>query len=115
MYASTNMADEVIEISPTDHQVASKCTDFHVLGCKIRIDVYGYEPSKYKITCSTSEDIIQLQDRNPVTGFVDYGNFDHYVIYSSNYDENVSITVTPLSGDPDLFVSVSCIKIFRVV
>ena len=75
--------------------------------CVIRIAVYGYRTSGYKIMASTRLAPVELTGNLPAMGFVAAGEYRHYKIRKSSDTSMLTFLLTPLGGDPDL-VSLRC-------
>lgn len=91
-----------IEIHATDDAfVAAGCS---VGGCTLRIGVLGFRTSEYTLVATTGNVSTTLPPGIPVRDSVVQGSYDYY-IFSVDVAAAFSIVVTPLSGDPDLFVS----------
>jgi hypothetical protein len=88
-------ADRII-MAPTD---ADYCTH-----CVWKISVYGFADSIFTITYSTGG-ITDLQDGVPTDGFVSAGNYSYYRFYIPSANSDVQISLTPETGDADMYVS----------
>lgn len=102
---------EYITIRDSDSQVQnSPCKAVNV-SCVINIAVFGYSRSLawYQISASSGR-ATMLSDGMPVTDYVDnslYRYFQFRTDYNADPQDAIIITVTPLSGDPDVFVGTS--------
>lgn len=85
---------------------------------KLYIGVYGETPAKYSIVAtskaeqakdgaatSTSSSSTLLRDGIPQSGHINHGEIGYYTYHVDNSGCKLTFSVTPLSGDPDLFVS----------
>eukprot|EP00499_Haloplacidia_sp_CaronLabIsolate_P003203 CAMPEP_0196770370 /NCGR_PEP_ID=MMETSP1104-20130614/1097_1 /TAXON_ID=33652 /ORGANISM="Cafeteria sp., Strain Caron Lab Isolate" /LENGTH=2418 /DNA_ID=CAMNT_0042140481 /DNA_START=96 /DNA_END=7352 /DNA_ORIENTATION=+ len=99
-YASlSSRGEDVIVIHPHNNGGAY-CTD-----CWVHIAVYGYHTAAFTLTASMYEDIVPLQDGRPITEHVERGVSEHFSFFVPTNGTTLTITVTPIMGDPDLYVS----------
>ena len=114
--------------SPASHQFAS----FHLSGiefvgltpeivssskdcptgqdCFATIAVRGFSNCSYLITAAGthgSDNITRLNAGVPVPGHVAPDNFEYYSFQPADYSVPTVISLTPRSGDPDMFIKVS--------
>ena len=73
--------------------------------CYVYIGVYGYDSSSYSITAAAAESTKVLQDGTPVRGSVGPHAYSYYRFTVRQHNRKLKISVTPVSGDPDLVVS----------
>lgn len=88
---------DVIRIQPGD---AHYCR-----GCWARVAVYGYRTSAYTITTSTDHSIVALQDGVPVQERLQARQYEYFSLFVEPGNKEMVVTVTPIVGDPDLFMS----------
>jgi len=100
-YASTLMAgDEIINITPASRFYNNTAT--------MAIAVYGYSNATYSITYATSSAVVQLANGIAQSGIV-AGLGTYYTYYYVSVDgpgADVTLSLTALAGDPDMFVDV---------
>ena len=102
-YRSNSVAgEEVILIKKTDNAYKNSCAGKD--RCHVYIAVYGYDNSQYTITAAKSDGITTLRENVPARENVDAGHYEYFKFTSTEH-LNVLFSLTPLSGDPDLFVS----------
>jgi hypothetical protein len=105
-YASYRAAgDEDIVIRNTDLAYNETCGLLSPgVTCVASIAVYGFNASQYVITAFSA--VRRLADGLPVTAFVASAQYTYFSFQQDN-PKPFAITLVPLSGDPDLFVSVA--------
>ncbi len=79
---------------------SSACTN-----CWYDVMVHSNVKSFYVITAQTSNTVLDLPSGLPVTSTVQEGQVVYYSIFIESPDRDLVVSVTPQSGDPDLFVS----------
>lgn len=99
--SSTPDGTEKVTIRTTDPIFRKYCNP-SMPTCTLLIAAYGFTSSSYTIT-ATAGRYIQLQNGQPVTDAVNAGEFVYYRFTSSPGLATV-VTVSPLSGDPDLYI-----------
>jgi hypothetical protein len=105
MYRSTQISgDDLVVIRHEDPAVAANCLTHSTSGCEVLIDVEAYKESQYSITCSLAGDSVELISGKPVTSLVSRKAKDYYVLPVDALN-TLRITVTPISGDPDVYIS----------
>jgi hypothetical protein len=77
---------------------------FPPVGTPLYVTVFGRRDAVYSISASASANRI-LRDGIPQQGSVTYTTPQYYEIYVSAPGCSLSLTVTPFSGDPDLYAS----------
>jgi hypothetical protein len=65
--------------------------------------VFGYQEGDYTLTAESG--LATLQNAVPATGHIDATQSAYYRVYNANPDGKVVISVTTLTGDPDLYVT----------
>lgn len=79
---------------------ACYCTD-----CDLYITVHGFIASSYSVSVVTESGTTELQDGVPAQGHSDRGEYKYFKLNINQPATEVDVQVTPVSGDPDLFVS----------
>lgn len=79
-------------------------TDSRLCLCTYIIGVYGYTAASYSLV-AVSSDFVQLQDGQPQAGQVAKGAFAYYRIEVPDAGSDITFSVTPLAGNPQLFIS----------
>lgn len=75
-------------------------------GCTIRIGVHAYSSAGFTLTASSSVKAIELQGNIPLIGYVERGGYKYYKIMKRTLNtSSLNFVLTPLTGDPDLYVS----------
>lgn len=103
--AISSFGNDNIEIAGTDVAFAtgnngSSCA---LGGCLLKIAVLGFRDSEYSIVATTSNTATTLIPGVPMRDSVSQGSYDYYEFNLNSYSP-ISVVLTPLSGDPDLFV-----------
>lgn len=94
-----------------EHQWSSAMSGGEVIrigdapGANYIVGVYAYHTSSYSLTVNIEGGITQLMEGAPISGQVQQGEYIYYKLFVTSPDYDVSIIVTPLSGDPDLYAS----------
>ena len=102
-YSSSSFdGPEVITIRSTDYAVGLNCDAGQT--CPIKIGVTGYTNATFTIEV-TMETYTQLQDGVALFDVVGANQYDLFVFYNDNPNANLSFSVTPYSGDPDMFIT----------
>jgi hypothetical protein len=70
------------------------------------VGVYAYSTCAYSLTGTSSSGIVELQAGAPQQGSLQAHQFDYYRIFVYSWRKDLTISVTPFSGDPDLYISV---------
>lgn len=100
--AISAFGNDNIEIAATDFPfVNASCA---TLGCQLRIAVMGFRTSEYTLIASAGTNCKSLVPGVPMRDAVSVSSYDYYC-FSVDQAAPFAIVVTPLSGDPDLFVS----------
>jgi len=68
------------------------------------IAVYGYSQTSFSLTVTTTGSLTTLQNGTPLTNSMTQGQW-HYYMLPVNAEEDVTVSVTSFSGDPDIYVS----------
>lgn len=92
---------EFISLQPTQTPYQQACA-FPGGQCNATILVYGFTASRYTLTASIG--VINLPDSQPINAAVG-ANAYVYFQYTTTNAVPLTISVTPITGDPDLFVS----------
>ena len=71
--------------------------------CLARVGVYAFTPSFFSITAFSGNALL-LPENVPIRGVLQKGDVDHFVYEYDGSDNAVVFTVTPLSGDVDLYI-----------
>ena len=64
----------------------------------------GELSAQFALTAFMSDTIVRLQDRVPFRSFVRADQVNHYLVEATNKTD-LFITLTPISGDPDMYFS----------
>ncbi|CAN0285167.1 unnamed protein product, partial [Phaeothamnion confervicola] len=95
-------APERVLLRPEDDAFREAC-GASVRACRIRAAVYGFVETEYSITAGTAAAAVTLLGGRPVAAVVAEGKYEYFDITQRDPGE-VSIAVTPSSGDVRLFV-----------
>ena len=98
--AISAFGNDNIEISATDPLFQQYCVPD---GCILRIAVLGFQTSQYTLVATSSGVSTNLVPGVPVRDAVMKGFYDYYTFFVESVAP-IAFVVTPLSGDPDLFV-----------
>lgn len=94
----------VIRISPTDPNYCTDCGYLvYVQGTQFSID----HSAAFTLAFSLEAPIIRLQYDITYSGEVSKDHYKHYSLPLANDDKEVSVSVTPITGDLQLFISIS--------
>lgn len=93
------MTSQTIVIQKNDENACRKA------GCEYIALVYGRSPSNYTIVASSSHSTTRLQDGIAQRAMVAEGTYEYFIFELTNPKAELSFTTTPITGDPDLFVS----------
>lgn len=77
----------------------SACQD-----CLISIAVWGFRESQYTLRFNTATSVISLSEATPYEGHVDADKYQYFMVYHWDQYADVAISITPIYGDPDVFV-----------
>lgn len=103
-YASASDAgDDTITIRSTDRQYQRSCHPDE--RCRVLIGVRGFRASDYTIVATTGATTTTLQTGSPLRGFVAAHMYSYYVFTATQPNQMITIVLTPISGDPDMYVS----------
>jgi hypothetical protein len=99
---------EYLTIRNSDPKVTNSPCAASNVSCTIRIAVYGFSQgiTWYAVGASTSR-AAMLSDGQPLADYVDVGQvayFQFRVDNSNDPDDAILFTITPLGGDPDIFI-----------
>lgn len=99
-YSWMLFGNQTMTIDPTERGILGFLTGEYY------ISMYGIEHSSYTLLATLNEDgFIALTPGMPVTGTVKLGTAKHYNFHIAEYKAlNISIYLTPQSGNPDLYV-----------
>ncbi len=75
--------------------------------CQYWIGVYGDSAANFSIVASTNHVTTRLQNGVTVQDHIDAHTYEYFSIRVANPGQALTIAVTPLSGDPDLYVSLA--------
>eukprot|EP01138_Halocafeteria_seosinensis_P006841 gb/GECG01006995.1/.p1 GENE.gb/GECG01006995.1/~~gb/GECG01006995.1/.p1 ORF type:complete len:1988 (+),score=202.50 gb/GECG01006995.1/:1-5964(+) len=73
--------------------------------CDAWLRVYGFSATKYSIVATLSSSAMRLEDGVAVSASVSKEKYQHYEFVVDDPTATLRVTVTPLSGDPDLFIN----------
>lgn len=73
--------------------------------CDILIGVYGFRASDFSIVANSMRRSISLQDGVPQRAVVPQGDYAYFTASVDQDEQDITITVTAFSGDPDLYIS----------
>jgi len=79
----------------------------HCVECVYYIGVYGWSASNFTIVATTSTGVTTLQLGVPAAGRLSAGERAAYRVFVDDASDALRVTLTPLTGDADLFVSTS--------
>jgi hypothetical protein len=97
-FASNSFERDIIRITPDDIE-GGDLTGTYLIG------VYGFTAARFTVTAASNSISTTLQDGVPVQGILTANQYDYFQLPVDSFDRDITITVTPLSGDPDLYVS----------
>jgi hypothetical protein len=86
-------------ISHTDENFCVNCVYF--------VLVYGVTDAEFVVQANTNLATVRLQSGYPFTSSVSQGEYRYFQVTNPLYFGAITVTVTPFSGDPDLYVSVT--------
>jgi hypothetical protein len=69
------------------------------------IAVYGANSADFTLTASTTDQIVSLQDGRPLREDLREKEYEYFVIAVDRLDQDLTVTVTAVAGDPDLYIS----------
>jgi len=98
-YRSFSIASKLIEIPGGENPHCSAGT------CKIYIGFFGITKSEFSITASSTKSTVRLQPGIPIDSSIAAKKYSYFRVPVVANNESLSIIVTPISGDPDLYVS----------
>ena len=107
MKSNAYVSPEIVSISPRGRSAAFYSNETTVL-----ISIYGSgsveqdQFSQFYVTFGTSQDVVELPDGNPIEGSAEPGSASYYSFSVGNIPADLSVALTPLSGDPNVFASV---------
>ena len=73
--------------------------------CSYVIGVFGHTPANFSVTAVTSDSLMVLQQGVPHRDTVARYQYRYYMLTLSEPHQDVIITLTAFTGDPDLFVT----------
>lgn len=94
----TSSGQDQVIIDPADN------SGHYCNKCRLKISVYGFTRSSFRITYAAGMAMTELSDGIPQTGFVTQFNYTYYTFSADKADADLVFTLTPTSGDSDLFV-----------
>ena len=74
--------------------------------CRVFIGIYGYSESAYTITAALSDATTLLQEGVPMSAAVN-GSVYNYYKFTATAAIAYTFTLTPVSGDPDMYISIT--------
>jgi hypothetical protein len=77
----------------------------YCMNCFVKIGVYGFKEGHFSIT-ATSKGVQQLQSGVAMGGHLEQGRYRYYAIRNTNPMAQITVTLTPITGDPDLYMNV---------
>ncbi|CAG9324585.1 unnamed protein product [Blepharisma stoltei] len=98
-FCSIQVGNDTLTISSSQRQGINKSVGYYYIG------IYGISHSAYGLTASINqESVVWLVPGIPLTSFVDSHDISmHYLNLVPNSVYNISIHLTALSGNPDLY------------
>jgi hypothetical protein len=94
--------------SPTRERVYIDVTDPNYKPGTYIVGVLSLgQDADFSITGALAGDIVTVQDGIPYEDFAGYRTYNYYRLVLDTWGADVSIQVTPISGDPDLYTSKS--------
>jgi len=95
-WSSSNVEDDVVQIDNPPSAV-------------LKIGVNAFTTSAFVLTLSTSRGVTQLQEGIPLRAEQAARTYSYYKLHLDSNDANIplTITVSPFSGDPDIYVATS--------
>ncbi|GAB5366160.1 hypothetical protein AAMO2058_001120900 [Amorphochlora amoebiformis] len=72
---------------------------------RYQVVVYGYTDALYTLSATTIEEGRMLSDGIAIRGSLQRRDYDFYSIYVDRTDRDLTVSVTPFNGDPDLYIS----------
>lgn len=70
----------------------------------VSVAVYGVDPGSFTIVASANSDIHLVEGGEPLQGYAPYKHYRFYSFSVARPACNITVSVTPLNGDTDLFV-----------
>mmetsp|Transcript_3149 Transcript_3149/g.4876 ORF Transcript_3149/g.4876 Transcript_3149/m.4876 type:complete len:2519 (-) Transcript_3149:278-7834(-) len=61
--------------------------------------------AEYHISMSLESSILVLSPGTPVTDHAEKGEYDYFSVYAEDTPQQLSLTLTPLSGDADMYIA----------
>lgn len=96
-YKSSNFA------SIAEDLVVSAGMPHFCVNCMVNVAVYGYTDGSFTISASTGG-VTQLQNGVAAAGHLEEGSYRYYALHNIEPLAVVDITLTPITGDADLYV-----------
>jgi hypothetical protein len=103
-----NLLDDIVD-EQQETVVRIKRDDSQACSYIFKISSRSYY-AEYTVSRGFEDVIMALQPGIPIQSSVSKGAFDYYTFQLEQEDQRIRISVTPLSGDPDLFVSTTHIR-----
>jgi hypothetical protein len=74
-------------------------------GCVYHIGVFGYTAASFSVVASSAQAAVLLQLGMPITAHLRADEWAYYTVQIEDATKALRISLTPLTGDPDLYVS----------
>ena len=74
------------------------------IGCVVNVAVLGFYSGAFSISASSNGNV-QLQNNVAISGRVNKGEYRYYTFLNVNPTAVITVTVTTITGDPDLFIN----------
>jgi hypothetical protein len=66
--------------------------------------------AEYTISMSLENSILMLSPGSPVTDQVETGKYDYFSVYMADTPQALTIHLTPMSGDADIYIATDAIR-----
>lgn len=96
--------DSSIYIGTADHNYRSSGT-YYLLVLKAQSE--NLTPHLFSVKYTTGNYIASIMEGFPEIGNLTKNDFAYYKYYVTNFDGKITVSLTPFSGDPDLFISIN--------
>jgi hypothetical protein len=107
MKSNAFVSPEIVSISPRGRSAAFYSNETTVL-----ISIFGSgsveldQFSQFYVTFGTSQDVVELPDGSAIEGSAEPSSSSYYSFSVGNFAADLSVAVTPLSGNPVVYASV---------